>query len=232
MSGYVGSGAHKISDIILFNLAIDVQEQSRAVLALAAGDNPRAGYVNARAALESAIDANYLVADPSEYDRRGARARVFELFASERLQQRAGISATSIPGSSEAVEQAVKADAALWEADAPGAKKTLLGEYERFARKPPSIGDHWSGLTRHEIYASLGGSPDEKEEMRVMLDSIYGMLSQHAHPGPRTSQREATLDAHNTIVFSGKAEDETHTREAAALAVGFMLAALQRRKSF
>jgi hypothetical protein len=152
MSGYVGSGAHKISDIILFNLAVDLQEQSLAVLLISANGDPRAAYVNARAALESAIDANFLVADPVEYDQRGARARIFELFASEHLQQRAGVCATGIPGSSEAVERAVVADAALWEADAPGAKKTLLTEYERFSRKPPSIGDHWSGLKRHEIY--------------------------------------------------------------------------------
>ena len=114
MSRYVGFGAHKVSDIILFNLAIDVQEHSQAVIAIAASGKPRAAYVNARAALESAIDANYLVADPAEYDQRGARARIFELFASERLQQRAGIGTTAIPGSSEAVEQAVVADAALW----------------------------------------------------------------------------------------------------------------------
>ena len=108
----------------------------------------------------------------------------------------------------------------------------LRTEYERFSRKPPSIGDHWSGLTRYEIYASLAGSAVEKEEMPDMLDTIYGFLSQHAHPGPRTSQRVATLDQHNTVVLSGKPEDVKHTREAAELATGLMLAALQRRASF
>jgi hypothetical protein len=65
-----------------------------------------------------------------------------------------------------------------------------------------------------------------------MINIIYGVLSQHAHPGPRTSQRVATLDQHNSIVLSGKPDDVKHTREATALASGLMLAGLQRRASF
>ncbi len=232
MKNFVATGVHKVSDIVLFNLAIDVQEQSRAVRVLSSGDFARAGYVNARSALESAIDANYLVAEPLEYDQRGARARVFELFASERLQQRAGINAVKIAGSSDDVEKAVIADATLWEADAPGARKILLAEYEKFSRRPPGIGDHWSGLSRLDLYRSLAGTESERTEMAQMLDTIYGVLSHHAHPGPRTSQRSTSIDEHNVVVIAGKADDVKHARKAAMLATGLTLAALQRRAAF
>lgn len=230
MSAFSVAGAHKIPDVILYNMAIDVQEQARAVILISSTIWPRAGYANARAALEAAIDARYLVEDESQYNRLGARARVFELFSSELLQRRAGGDVSSIAGTSESVEQSVSADAAAWDADAPGTRTLLIQEYESCLRNPPGIGDHWSGLSRYARYQSIAAATGGDTQMPQMLDTTYGYLSRQAHPGPRTSDRTMSIDATNAVVFSGKPADVNLAKKSAAFAVSLMLSALQRRR--
>lgn len=67
------------------------------LLIVAQAGVPRAAFVNARAAIESAFEASYLVADPAEYRARGARARVVEIFEQERLGRRVGVSSHERP---------------------------------------------------------------------------------------------------------------------------------------
>lgn len=231
VSIFQGSGTNKIPDVVLFNYVIDVQEQSRAVQAVVQAGVPRAAFVNARAAMESALDASYLVADPAEYRARGARARVVEMFEQERLSRRADLEKTVLPGASEAMEAAIKSDAALWEQDSRGARALLLSTFEHFCKHPPGIGDHWSGLNRIELYRSLAGTKEEKDEMAKMLDVVYGHLSLHAHPKPRTSQRVASLDPDGTLVIAGRENDEEHAVNATVLAIQLMIAAVERRKA-
>src|SRR2546425_1220448 len=89
MTRYRGAKSHWVSDLIFYNFAMDVREQSEAILALSGTVGRRAAYANARAALESARDLAFLTTDESQYDFRGARARAFEVFENAELERRA-----------------------------------------------------------------------------------------------------------------------------------------------
>lgn len=67
-------------------MSTDVREHAVAVQLVAASAVPRAAFANARAALESSVDAAFLVRDEAQYAFRGAQARVAELFESEAVE--------------------------------------------------------------------------------------------------------------------------------------------------
>jgi hypothetical protein len=228
--GFRGSGRFILPDIVLFNYITDVQEQARAVQVILNAGVARAGFVNARAALEAAIDAAYLVGDSSEYMFRGARARVLELFEGERLGRRAGKESTTLPGCSQLLEDAVRSDAGIWEQASPGARTLMHVTLEHFCKNPPGIGDHWSGLNRIELYRSFAATEEEKSELATMLDFIYGFLSVQSHPRPRTSQRTVAIEEDDTMLFTGCGTDSEHVANATVLAIRLAVEALKRRK--
>ncbi|MHB1330264.1 MAG: hypothetical protein ACYC2K_18860 [Gemmatimonadales bacterium] len=218
--------------MILYNFAIDVNEQAQAVEALRAAGLHRAALANARAAMESAIDSAYLVTDKSQYDQRGARARVFEIFELERLQRREDGTKTKTPGASPDVEYAIQEDAKAWEKGASGQGRLIITEWERFSRTPPSIGDHWSGHSRLELYRELAGADPDREEFVQRLDVVYGVLSIASHPRPRTGQRPAVLVAPDIIEFGVDPRDGERAGEVAELAVRIANGSLERRRAF
>src|SRR4051794_16405023 len=79
---------HMLADVVLYSLCIDVLEHAEVVAATIGSPFARAASTNARAALESAIDASYLTKRQNDYDLRGARARVAELYEIEEIERR------------------------------------------------------------------------------------------------------------------------------------------------
>ncbi len=232
MRGFAGSAKHKVADVVLYNLAIDVREQGEAVRALCHLPSARAALTNARAALEGAIDAAYLTQSEQHYDMRGARARVFELFEQERIQLRADIISIQIPGASVDLENAVKEDAKSWDAGAPGQGGLIIGAWEFFSLNRASIGDHWSGHSRLALYRELAGDSPEGIEFVKMMDVVYGILSIAAHPRPRTGQRPAALTAPDRLEYRPDPTDAQRAAEVAEMAVRITIGSLNGRQGF
>lgn len=232
MKRFPSASHYKVPDVVLYNLAIDVAEHGYAVSELSLGSVPRASLTNARAALESCIDMAFLVSDQAEYARRGARARVFELFELERIQRRGDLIATVLPGSSEALEHAVREDARDWESDAPGQGKLITAAWEYFWRNRAAIGEHWSGHSRLELYRQLAADDPSVGEFVRMLDVVYGLLSIAAHPRPRGGQRTMTFVEPDSLVFSSALDNRSAANDVATLAVQIAGGSLQRRREW
>ena len=187
--------AHLLPDRALRDLAIDVDEQVRAVGSLVAASHARAAFANARAALESALDAVALTQDEAAYDRGGADVYVSYVLEFETLGRRFGTEATRLLGQSEDAEMGIDAAAAAWDAAAPGKGAVIRQAFEEFPKRPESTRRHWSGLTGRQLYALVTATlPAGNPMLARVLDGIYGMLSMEAHPRPRFGRWELAGD--------------------------------------
>ena len=230
MTRYRGAKSHWVSDLILYNFAMDVREQSEAILALSGTVGRRAAYANARAALESARDLAFLTTDEGQYDFRGARARAFEVFENAELERRA----PSVPESSgpppapAPPEDILIQDADDWEDAGPGMGTVMRRALEDAQRDKDLLRRHWSGLKHSELYeattAHWGGDPK-------MLEALEALLPISAHPRPRTGLRTLELQG-DTFLLGDRDVDDEGPPSIASLACLMAVEALKRRATF
>lgn len=184
-----------IPDQILYGFGLDVAEHAEAVVLLTAQRRTaRAALANARAAIESAVDALFLVSDAALYARRGAQARVFEAFeAADMQRRRAKVDGSMPPGAQlpADLEQVLFDDANAWDAVAPGSGQLIRDFVSLFNAGSQGVRLHWSGLSKAQLYttvfpASVPGN------FGGMLEVMHGVLSIDSHSRPRSAVRPAT----------------------------------------
>jgi hypothetical protein len=230
MTRYRGAKAHWVSDLILYNFAMDVREQSEAILALSGAVGRRATYANARAALESARDLAFLTTDEGQYDSRAARARAFEVFENAELERRAPSvpESSGPPPASPPPEDILIQDADDWEDAGPGMGTVMRRAIEDVQRDKDLLRRHWSGLKHAELYEAItvhwGGDPK-------MLEALEALLAMSAHPRPRTGRR--TLELQGDTFLLGDADGDNEVPPSiASLACLMAVEAIKRRATF
>jgi hypothetical protein len=232
---YPGRRESLLSDFVLYSFVTDVREHARAVEILTSSQVPRTALTTGRAALESALDAAFLVADPSQYLYRGAQARVAELYEVHELHRRAQPidTAASIKEPNEAMhpEDIIVADASSWDEDAPGRGAILRKAWEAYTKDPGALRKHWSLLSKEDVYQTVFAG-DEAKVLSGMADVVHGLLSMASHPRTRAGAREITFTDDGGVVLGTKKTDAEAAREIAAFACILVTAALQRRRSF
>ena len=231
MTRYRGAKSHWVSDMILYNLAMDVREQSEAVLAVRGTAGRRAAYANARAALESARDLAFLTTDEEQYDFRAARARVFEVFENAELERRAPAvpeAGGSTPAPSMPAEDILIQDANDWEDAGPGMGKVMRRAIEDVQRDRNPLRKHWSGLAQPDLHQAIarrwGGDPK-------MWEALEAVLAINAHPRPRTGSRTLELQG-DTFLLGDRDVDDEVPASIASLACMVAVDALKRRATF
>lgn len=224
-----------VPDLVLHGYAIDIVEQSNAVIILLQSQVPRAAVANARAAFEAALDMLLLTSREDEYDWFGALARASELIENEGLVSRRDAANALIGVESEpesyTPDQVVEHDGELWERGFPGGKALLQRAYEE-VRKSRDRRRHWSGLSRRAIGAEIDKGRGDSAGLAEMIDTTYGLISVHAHGRPRLADRSTRVDELGRLVFVQKESHAGLARGVAYIACQFGLLALDRRSDF
>ena len=231
---YPGTLATFLPDFVLYGFATDVREHGEAVQILSSSPVPRASFANARAALESAIDAAYLTSDAAMYDYRGAQARVAELFENEAIEKRAApLKAPLFPSAPLAVhvEDAVASDAQEWDKQAAGKGDILRRAWEAHTKDPGAVRKHWSLLTKDEVFEYAFPESDAAV-LGNMTSVIHSLLSMATHPRPRVGTRAIDFQEGGRIVLGTKPTDPEMARQIAALSCMIAANALQKRRGF
>lgn len=231
---YPGTRETFLADFALFAFVTDVREHAIAVATLSTGSVPRASFANARAALESAVDAAFLVKDESLYLMRGAQARVAELFEVHEIEDRAA--PLNPPMSANAPsrmhpEDTVIADAKAWDAEAPGKGDLLRRAWETFSKDSGNRRRHWSLLSKEALYTQVFGA-DGQGELGGMGEVIHALLSSASHPRMRVGSRDIEYTDDGRIILSTRATDAEMARRIAAFSCRIATQALQRRRAF
>lgn len=231
---YPGTKATFLPDFVLYGFATDVREHAIAVQILTTGAVPRASFANARAALESAIDASFLVAEEREYAYRGSQARVAELFESEALEKKTAPHKVSLPDGAPPpidAEAIIIEDAREWDDLSPGAGDSLRRAWEARTKVTGAARMHWSLLSKEVLYSRVFGEDDEAELGR-MTGVIHSMLSMASHPRPRVGTRQITYSEDGGVLLGTKAVDPIMAQQVAALACDLAANALRTRRQF
>ena len=201
---------------------------------ISSGEAPRASFANARAALESAVDASLLTKDEKQYLMRGAQARVAELFEVHEIEKRAA--PLKPPMSTDASprvhpEDAIAEDAKAWDAEAPGKGDLLRRAWETFTKDSGNLRRHWSLMPKEQLYLEVFGA-DEDGALGGMGEVIHALLSLASHPRMRVGSREVEYNADGGIALGTRATDPEMARRIAALSCRIATQALQRRRAF
>jgi hypothetical protein len=231
---YPGKRETFLADFALYAFIMDVREHAIAVAVLSAGPVPRASLANARAALESAIDAALLTQDESQYLVRGAQARVAELFELHEIQKRAAPLKVPLPADATAPmhpDDAIVEDARAWDEQAPGKGIILRRAWETFFKDKGNHRRHWSLLSKEQLYETVFGS-DADGKLGGMGELILALLAQASHPRMRVGARDIQYTSDNDILFGTRTTDAEMARQIAALSCKMATQALQRRRLF
>ena len=222
--------AHLLADVLLYSLCIDVLEHAETVMQVSQTKFARATSANARAALESAIDAAYLTKSGFDYDVKAAQARVAELFEIEEIEKRS----PRVAGQPDRLspEDVVIAEARSFDDWVPGSGKPLRGAWERFTKLSGAHRAHWSGLTKEDLFNQVFQSDGETEPVGAMAGSLHAILSTSSHPRPRVGAREIQQESDGTLVILTKHEEPVFARNIAALACLMASSSLARRVLF
>lgn len=180
-------------DITLWGFLLGAWECGNAVYHLVANsDFGHASFPCARAAFEAAQDALLLVTEP-DYNRAGARARVFERLelANIRDETRYAFGDTEMGRRAlgyHAAEEAIRRDAEKWNTKCPGKGDLLIEALEYFRPKFEQAKRgkikhpaHWSELSRRRIAQEIGKRIKEPDLARKMT-AVYAALSRSSHP--------------------------------------------------
>lgn len=223
---------HLLADVVLYSLCIDVLEHAEVVSHVSARPFARAASANARAALESAVDASYLTARKEEYDIRGARARVAELYEAEEIERRS----PPVPGVDSAtrlsVEDVIVADARSFDELEAGSGKPLRGAWEQFTKMPGALRLHWSGRTKDELFNSVFQQVGDDDPIGAMAGVLHAILSTSSHPRPRVGTRELRRELDGMLAIYTRHEEPAFARNIAALSCIMASSALARRVLF
>jgi hypothetical protein len=223
---------HLLADVVLYSLCIDVLEHAEVVAKVASESFARAGSVNARAALESAVDANYLTASRAEYDLRAAQARVMELYEIEEIEKRS----PPVPGVDStdrlSAEEIIIADARSFDEQVAGSGKPLRGAWERFTKTSGAHRLHWSGLTKEDLFNQVFQAAGDDEPVGAMAGSLHAILSTSSHPHPRVGARELRWEPDGMLAIFTRHEEPMFGRSIAALSCMMASSALARRVLF
>lgn len=231
---YPGRRDTLLPDIALYGFVTDVREHAIAVDMISTSASSRAAFTNARAALESAVDAAFLSRDENQYLYRGAQARVAELFEIHELESRALPFDPPLPVDAPArmhPEDAIAADAKAWDEDAPGRGSLLRGAWETFTQDPGAVRKHWSLLSKDELYQTVFTDEDD-EVLGGMARVIHALLSMASHPRMRVGSRDIEFDEDGGVLLRTRATDADMARRITALACIVATSALQRRRGF
>lgn len=233
LKGFRVSASHLVSDMVLYSISLDVLEQIMAVEILRASPVPRSAYANARSALEAAVDIVYLTLRPTDYDLRACQARSAELLELEELakrRERADAALDELPPLPDALhaDEAMDRDAKEWEARAPGKGAVFRRAFEHVHSRSTQRG-HWSGLDKGEVFREIAAAHGVPREQGAMLEVIHAALSIHAHPRPRTGQRDVTVNADEARVTFNVSDPQDDAERGAYLACILALSALERR---
>jgi hypothetical protein len=221
--------AFSIPDNALYNFAIDVFEQGEAARVASTLKAPRPALTNARAAFESAIDAQFLVSSETDYVTRGCYARVFELLEIERVGREADMFTGRLPGASEEVENTIREEAKAWSDAVPGRGRALLGAFEELQKDRRR---HWSGHSREELHQAVAGSSPASAEFAKQLGVVFSVLSIESHPRPRTGQRPTETIGPNQFLYKPDPGHGPRAREVAAIAAQLASGAIRIRRKF
>jgi hypothetical protein len=230
---YPGKRSTFLADFALYAFATDVREHAIAVETLSTGPVPRAAFANARAALESAVDASFLTKDESQYLLRGAQARVAEVFEVHEIEKRAA--PLDVPMGVDAPasmhpEDAIIADAKAWDAESPGKGDILRRAWETFTKDSGNHRKHWSLFPKEELYQHVFGGDDKA--LGGMAEIIHALLSLASHPRMRAGSRDIEYTDDGGILLGTKKADPEMARQIAALACKLTTQALQHRRGF
>lgn len=231
---YPGKRETFLADFALYAFVTDVREHAIAVDLISTSNVPRAAFANARAALESAVDAAFLTRDEDQYLLRGAQARVAELFEVHEIEKRAA--PLKPPMSKEAPprmhpEDAIVDDAGAWDQEAPGKGVLLRRAWETFTKDDGNLRRHWSLLSKEKLYTAVFGV-DGEGTLGTMGEMIHALLSLASHPRMRVGSRDIEYKDDGGIVLGTKATDAEMARKIAALSCRLATKALQTRRSF
>jgi len=231
---YPGKRATFLADFALYAFVTDVREHARAVELLSVTDVSRASFANARAALESAVDAAFLVSNEREYLYRGAQARVAELYEIHELESRASPldpQSPQVPAPRTHPEDAVIADAKSWDEDGPGLGNHLRRAWETFTKDLGAVRKHWSLLSKEQVFEAVF-SGDEAKVLAGMTDVIHALLSMASHPRMRVGSRDIEFTDQGGILFGTRGTDGDMAGNVAALACVIATSSLQKRRTF
>jgi hypothetical protein len=205
LKSFKGRADHQVPDLVFLNMLIDVLEHAKAVSLLVDSQVPRAAYGCARASLEAAQDLLLMASDASKYDESGALARAFEVAEIEELHRRReradqaiGIS-TNIPMAPG--RDVLDEDAKEWDKAAPGKGRLLLEAYDQVRKDNRR---HWSNMSRKNIAEEIARRAPSGSGLAEMSDALYGLLSIHTHPRPRTGMREFLQTAPDRYAVKGR----------------------------
>ena len=227
---------HAISDLVLFNYALDVLEQGQAVLMLTeSAALGRSALSNARSAFEACMDALLLTGSREDFDSSGALARACEILEHDDLLERRATADRSLrlerrqnakpPGS------VMEADADRWNEWAPGKGAILKRAYEQ-AEADGRWRRHWSGKSKRQIWSAVDASWGSESGLPEMADFFYGLLSIHGHPRPRAGARLREVDGDGKLTYSPRPQDTEVAAMIAQVACGLASAACARRREW
>lgn len=208
LTGFKGRAEHQVPDLVFFNFLVDALEHAKAAEILVESPVPRAAYACTRASLEAAQDVLLMVCDPALYDERGAFARAFEVAEIERLYVRRkkadraiGLSTSGPARDGEAV---LKQDATDWDRAGAGKGELLLDAYKKVKKDKRG---HWAALSRKRIAEEIATHAPPGSGIAEINDAMYGLLSIHSHPRPRTGMRVFTQTATDRYAVRSRAFD-------------------------
>jgi hypothetical protein len=229
-------GHHLIPDLALIHLALDVYEHCDIILHHPDPRTARGLWVNARAALEAAVEMLLLVCEECTYDVRGASVRAYELLDNQNLQHRfrkadlaAGVDPPSEPGNA---EDPALAEADKWEELAPGQGRVMRQAFEHVQATVSRGAKHWSGKSWTDLLREVAEKHTLEPGAIEVIDTLYGTSSVHTHPRLRSRHRELRFDASGDISIVPGHDDSDAMRALAATAAHLAVIALERRLTF
>jgi hypothetical protein len=215
---------HLPADLSLYGFLLQAWENGGAVLHLVANTAfTTAAFPNTRACFEAGEDALYLITE-SNYDRAGARARVYERLEQGELRDEMdaafseGTSAPTGDGFAKSAET-VEADAAHLDREDPG-KGQLLREAlnyfrPKFEAARRGIGRHpgsWTEKSRRAMARELEKRIGD-QGFGARLIATYAHLSRNSHPRLR-------LENWQRITWEEGRQQFVRTERSARIAVG------------
>jgi hypothetical protein len=234
-NGYRVFERHFVPDRMLHGFALEVIEQTHAILLLTEPDSlvPRAAIANARSAFEAAWEMLLLVSGEASFDRYGALVRAFELLEQEKLLERRDRASAAIQldvtDAGMTPEQAAEKDGQVWGVGFPTAPELMRQAVAELREKPRR---HWLGVSQTDMgFAIRKRYGSEDPGLGEMVDTTYGVLSVHAHARPRTNDRGTRIED-GRVVFTSKEEHGRLASSVGAVACQLAENALKRRANF
>lgn len=222
---------HLVPDMLLFQLALDVLEQGRAVGTLMRAGVGRPAYSNTRSAFESARDMLVMVSVPEEYGTMGARARAQEVLDVSRLNERQRKADTALgldrKMTAKSPQEMIESDAAAWDAVAPGQGDLLRQAVKDVTRLRP--GGHWSGLNSAQLRTRIATLSKDQAGVAEMIDTFYGIQSMQSHPGARLSLRDMSQQPDGSLIVEPREVDLVVPYGLASMTAQLAAIALTRR---